>query len=412
MTASRFSGIHKGSIPLVCYGDNLLSRSYIHSRTRAQHVRPNGRMQRKFIVLPWREQVRKLTQDQFGAYGSSASSVEPNSNYGPALDDFDWPMLAGQFYQQQQQPDNQQHQQHQQHQQVARQTISQPPCPSRSSIFDVATDAIPMQANNASETQAIGRCVTQASYDIPSTMVVDDDGYYTTDLSGLYSLGRPGFQGSPSKRTRGFVKQSVELAPNAYFADSGNSPTPRRDYNWYQCHDRGQSTSMRNRLRHMSQRRSASPDHVRGDTSCSVGGDEWASDEEAVLREVRRLDHFQRHVRYSAAVSHKSNRAGRGMFTDRGRCKIGASLSEAPKKSSRTLERSDTLMTGTNTIYTPECHWRTRRRPRRSQSAATVWWDRQPKSRSPGTLKNDALLSTLVLSRPSASFYLDRYAHL
>lgn len=214
MTAYRFSGTHKGSIPLVCYGDNLLSRSYIHSRTHAQHVRPNGRIQRKFIVLPWREQVRKLTQNQFGAYGSSASSVEPNSNYGPALDDFDWSMLTGQtgqFYQQQQQqqPDNQQHQH------VARQTISQPPYPSRSSIFDVATNAIPMQANNASEAQAIGRCVTQASSDIPSTMVIDDDGHYTTNLSGLYSLGRPGFQGSLGKRTKGFVKRLVEPAPNA-----------------------------------------------------------------------------------------------------------------------------------------------------------------------------------------------------
>lgn len=247
-------------------------------------------------------------------------------------------MLAGHFYQQQQ-PDKQQHQQHQQ---VVRQTISQPPC------------------------------VTQASYDIPSTTVVDDDGHYTTDLSGSNSLGRPGVQGSPSKRTRGIVKWSVEPAPNAYFADSGNSPTSKRDYTRYQRHDRGESTSIRNRLGHMSQRRSASPDHIRGDTSCSVEGDEWSSDEEAVLREVRRLDHFQRHVRYSAAVSRNSNSAGRGMFADRGRCKIGASLSEAPKKSSRTLERSDTWMTRTNTRYTPECHWRTRRKPRRSQSAATV----------------------------------------
>jgi hypothetical protein len=217
-------------------------------------------------------------------------------------------MLAGHFYQQQQ-PDNQQHQQHQQ---VVRQTISQPPC------------------------------VTQASYDIPSTMVVDDDGHYTTDLSGLYSLGRPGVQGSPSKRTRGIVKWSVEPAPNAYFADSHNSPTSKRDYTRYQRHDRGEGTSMRNRLGHMSQRRSASPDHVRGDTSCSVGGVEWAREEDAVLREVRRLDYLQRHFRYSAAVSHNSNRAGRGMFIDRCRCKNGASLSEAPKKSSRTLERSDT----------------------------------------------------------------------
>ena len=119
-------------------------------------------------------------------------------------------MLAGPSYQQQQQPYNQQHQQYQQ---VAYQTISQPPFPSRSGVFDASTDTIPVQANTASGTQWTGLCVTQAGHDIPSTMVVDDDGQYTRDLSGLYSLGRPSPQGSPSKRPRGFVDRSVNSAP-------------------------------------------------------------------------------------------------------------------------------------------------------------------------------------------------------
>lgn len=98
---------------------------------------------------------------------------------------------------------------------------------------------------------------------------------------------------------------------------------------------------MRNRPGNVSPPRSASPDRVRGDTSCSLGGDEWPSDEEAALNAIRRFDHFERHVRYSAAVSCNSSRIGPGMFTDRDRCKNGVSLSEAPERSSRTLKRSD-----------------------------------------------------------------------